>query len=299
MNINDIKTISELEEYRQRVNEECDNRRRKITNLTKASELSEKPFGYIKECFEEISPLLFESKEGKNLINKYIKAVNESRNLSSLHNLYESVRKVGNDSDLDFFLDSISKFDWNVDKKTVNEDVRTLGLILAEGYIMATDNGNVDLPSENQKLDKALEYISENSINGKNITDYSNAVSIVKEHIKAKDASENIFEEKDLDELATDLMESFNKKYEGEFSEEEITALKEVSSTTDRISVFEKYKNQCIDKINETKEKYAADGDMDSVKKLSNVVEQVSVKSYNLDTLGNDICNLIELKNIF
>jgi len=75
--------------------------------------------------------------------------------------------------------------------------------------------------------------------------------------------------------------------------------LKEVSSTTDRISVFEKYKNQCIDKINETKEKYAADGDMNSVKKLSNVVEQVSVKSYNLDTLGNDICNLIELKNIF
>lgn len=299
MNINEINTIEELEEYRKKINEDCDNRRKRIAALTKANELSNKQFGYIKECFEEISPLLFESNEGKELINRYIKTVNGNKNLLSLHNLYESVRKVGSDSDTEFFIKTISNFDWNVDKKTVNEDVKKIGKILAEGYLMVYGDDENKLPLENAKLDKALEYISENKINGKNITDYSNAVSIVKEHITAKDKSENMFEEKDLDKLAKDLTEEFNKKYNGEFSEEEISALKEISSTNDRMSIFEKYKNQCIDRINETKDKYSADGDTESVNKLSNVIEQVSRKSYNLETLGSDICNLIELKNIF
>ena len=49
--INSFKTISEVENYRDTILEECKSRIDYLQTLTKAANLSEKNFGYIKECF--------------------------------------------------------------------------------------------------------------------------------------------------------------------------------------------------------------------------------------------------------
>ena len=69
VNINDFKTIKEVEDYRKKINEACDKRADFIILCEKADKLSQKPFGYIKDCFEqgrqENNGKIFKSNKGK------------------------------------------------------------------------------------------------------------------------------------------------------------------------------------------------------------------------------------------
>ena len=298
--IDTFKTIEEVQSFRNEINEACDKRAEYISLCCRANELSNKSFGFIKEAFEAISPSLFESAEGKKIINKYTSTVKGNKNLSTLHNLYENIRKTGKDADVDFFVNSIAKHDWGVDKKTVSEDCKTLGRVLAEGYLLLGKDADSLIPSENTELDSAVKYISENKYDSKaNLSEYSVAVKVIRENVEKKEKSEGLSESVSLDNLAETLISEFNKKYSDTLSESETKALMEISSSEDRESVFNKYKEACANKISEAKDRFSKDGDSASVERLSTVLEQVSNKSYSLDTLGKDICSLIELSNIF
>lgn len=299
ININDFKTIEEVENYRKEINEACDKRADFITLCEKADKLSHKPFGYIKDCFEAIAPELFKSKEGKKIMSNYSKTIRENKNLSALHNLYENIRKSGKDMDIDFFANNIANTNWNVDKKTLSEDTLKVGRILAEGYLHLGKSAEDLFPSENIVLESAVSYIAENKKTNKNIAEYSNAIKVIKENISSKESEENVFESTDLDVLAKSLLQEFNKKYSSELTEEEANALREVSSSENREDVFNKYKNACQSKLTESKKDFEEKGDKSSSERMTAILEQVSNKTYSLENLGNDICGFIELKSIF
>lgn len=299
ININDFKTIEEVENYRKEINEACDKRADFITLCEKADKLSHKPFGYIKDCFEAIAPELFKSKEGKKIMSNYSKTIRENKNLSALHNLYENIRKSGKDMDIDFFANNIANTNWNVDKKTLSEDTLKVGRILAEGYLHLGKSAEDLFPSENIVLESAVSYIAENKKTNKNIAEYSNAIKVIKENISSKESEENVFESTDLDVLAKSLLQEFNKKYSSELTEEEANALREVSSSENKEDVFNKYKNACQSKLSESKKDFEEKGDKSSSERMTAILEQVSNKTYSLENLGNDICGFIELKSIF
>nr|DAH50309.1 MAG TPA: hypothetical protein [Caudoviricetes sp.] len=299
ININDFKTIEEVENYRKEINEACDKRADFITLCEKADKLSHKPFGYIKDCFEAIAPELFESKEGKKIMSNYSKTIRENKNLSALHNLYENIRKSGKDMDIDFFANNIANTNWNVDKKTLSEDTLKVGRILAEGYLHLGKSAEDLFPSENTVLELAVSYIAENKKTNKNIAEYSNAIKVIKENISSKESEENVFESTDLDALVKSLLQEFNKKYSSELTEEEANALREVSSSENKEDVFNKYKNACQSKLSESKKDFEEKGDKSSSERMTAILEQVSNKTYSLENLGNDICGFIELKSIF
>ena len=62
---------------------------------------------------------------------------------------------------------------------------------------------------------------------------------------------------------------------------------------------FNKYKEVCAAKITEAKKSFEGKGDKASSDRLGVVLEQISNKSFMLDTVGADICSFIELSNIF
>ena len=93
--INSFKTVSEVEAYKNSVIEECNSRMEFINMVKKADDLSNKSFGYIKECFEAISPELFNTKDGKAILNKYLSTIKENKNLSLMHGICEGIRKAG------------------------------------------------------------------------------------------------------------------------------------------------------------------------------------------------------------
>lgn len=297
--VNTLKTINEVEAYRKELNEACDSRSEFISSCLKANEMSNKSFGFIKEAFEAISPELFKTAAGKKIMKKYTATIKEDKNLSSLHSLYENIRKSGSESDIDFFINSIASENWGVDKKTVDESCHKLGRVLAEGYLSIKDKSSLVIPTEDVDLANAVYFIAENKKTAKNIADYSNAVSIIRESIKNSDAPNTIRESKDIDNLANTLLEEFNKKYSSELTASEISALKELSESSDRSSIFDKYKTNCSEKLTEAKKKFEAENNSAAVERIDAIIEQISNKEYVLESVGNDICGMIKLSTIF
>jgi hypothetical protein len=297
--VNTLNTIQEVESYRNMINEMCDNRHKFIVLCEEAKELSTKSFGFIKESFEALSPILFKSSEGKKLMNKYTKMIKENKNLSSLHTINENIRKAGSETDIDFFVNSLMVVEWGVNPSTLKEDTKKLGRVLSEAYLLVGEEAKSLIPNENVSLSNAVNFIAESKKGTKNISEYSDAARIIKEHIKSKDAKKNVFETVDLDALAKRLVEDFNVKYSDKLTIEEANALREISSSKDRESVFNKYKEVCKSKITEAKKNFDSKGDKASSDRLGVVLEQIASKSYVLDTVGADICSLIELSNIF
>lgn len=297
--ISKIKDLSSLEELRTSINEACDEREKFIKMCNRANDLSNSSFGFIKESFENLSPVLFESKEGKKVISKYTKTIKENKNLSEMHTIYENVRKMHNGSDLDFFVNGITTNDWKVNKRTLSEDVAKLGKILAEAYLVIGEKSEQYLPENDNVLDEALNYLATNKRNGKNLADYSNAVKVIREHIEAKEKV-NISEMfQDVDKIAEKLVNEFNEKYSEELDDDEKTALKELSENTNKEEIFNKYKTKCQQRLSEEKEKFVKDGDSESAEKIGKIYEQVGSKKFSEDNVGNDICNFIEMTKIF
>jgi hypothetical protein len=297
--IKSFNTVKEVEDYRAKINEECDSRINFINISQKADNLSNKSFGYLKECFEAFSPKLFETKEGKLLINKYLDYIHKNNNLRSLHVIHENVRKANKSTDVDFLIEQISRINWKINNNTVNDDVKKLGKVIAESFLYLGKSAEDLLPKENRSLSSAIDYIAENKLSQRNLTDYSVAVKIIKEDISKRETTDNIFESKNLDELANELLHEFNKKYSDTLNEEEAKVLKEIASSENREEIFNKYKSMCTESISKARETFEKNGDANSMKRLTSVIEQVNNKKFSLDTVGEDICNLIELSNIF
>lgn len=300
-NINNYKTLESLNAFRQEINEACDKRAEVIITTDKANEISKKPFGYIKESIEALSPELFGSKSGRSLLSKYASLVKSNKSLSSMQMLYENIRKTNKSSDVDFFINSMTSTDWNIDKKELKEGLDKIGDVLAKAYItVGKYTADSLLPEENVALNSAVQYIVENKKTSKNLANYSAAVKVLRENIEKNENTGNVFENKSLDaSVVTKLLEAYNEKYGTELTDEEKAIIKEVADSKTPKEVFNKYKNSCMEKVNEVKSTFEASGDKESVKKLDSIYEQVSKKEYSAETIGEDICNLVEISKIF
>lgn len=290
--INKIKTKKELQEYKLKINEAFEKREKFIGLCETAEKLSKKDFGFIKEAFENISPMLFKQKGGKTLINNYIQTIKENKNLNNLATLYENIRKTNANADVNFFVENIVNINWNV-SKSVKTDTLKVGRILAEGILLLGEKALVMLPEEKNSLNKAIEFISENSKNTKNIAEYSDAIKVIREHIKSND-NKNIFESVNVDDYAFNLINAFNKKYSN-LTNEEINLIKKINTSENKEEIFNQYKNECLNKLsNAMKNENDAD-----VEKLSEVYNKVKNKTFVLENIGTDICGFAELTKIF
>lgn len=298
VDINKIKTIEELEEFRTKVNEECDARKQVLTVVDKAKNISKQDFGYLKETFENLAPSLWLFSNGKETMKKYKNTIKENKELMKLHNLYENIRKANKNSDVDFFVNSVASKDWSIDNKRLSEGLKKLGAVVAEGYVKVFDKADELLPEKNDKLYNAVKYITENKKTEKNIYEYSEAVKVLREKIESNDEKSSLFESK-ADEKLADAVRLFNEKYENELDEKERKLVKEMAESSDSKSVFDKYKKLCEDKIKTSKEKFDNEGDSESSKKVSTILEQVSKKEYSKETVYEDVCKLIELSEVF
>ena len=298
IDINKIKTIAELEEFRTKINEECDARKQVLTVVSKAMDISKQDFGYLKESFENIAPSLWMSSNGKETIKKYKNTIKENKELLKLHNLYENIRKANKNSDIDFFVNSVVSKDWDINISKLDEGLKKLGAVVAEGYTKVFDKADALLPKKDGKLYSAVKYITENKKSEKNIYEYSEAVKVLREKIESNEEKESLFESK-ADEKLADSVRLFNEKYENELDEKEKTIVKEMAESNDSKSVFDKYKKLCEDKIKLSKDKFDSEGDSESSKKVSTILEQVSKKEYSKETVYEDVCKLIELSEVF
>lgn len=290
--IKQYNTISEVETFRKMVNEACDSRVKYINSCVNAAGLGEKSFGFIKECFENLSERLYKTKEGKKIINRYINTIKENKGLTGLYSIYESLRKMGNDSDVDYFINSLSE---SVKIENVSDaSLKKLGNLLSEAYILLGESADGMIPIENKALDNAIEYVAENKKGMKNLAEYSNAVKIIRESIENK-TNANMFRVNESINDAEKLIMAFNNKYSGELNNDEKAMIKKLSESDDKESVFKQYKDDCINRLSEVKK---GCGEKES-ERMDEIMSKVNDKQFCNETVESDICNLIEITKMF
>lgn len=297
--IQNIKTQSELNTFKTKVNEAIEKRAEFLNLCDFANKASQKSFGFIKESFESISPVLFNKKGGKKIMSNYMLTIKENKNLLKLHNLYENIRKMSSSSDINFFINNLTETNWNIKKEDFNFEIEKLGRILAEGILkVGNESFNLISESTNTKLDSAIEFIIENKKNVKNIAKYSEAVSIIKEHI-SNNPQNTLFETVNIDDYANKLLESFNKKYTSDLTENDWIVLKEISQSSNKEELFNKYKEECVNKLTEVENKYKKEGANEEQQKVNAVLEKINKKSFVLENITADICGFAEISKIF
>lgn len=294
-----MKTVQELDAYQNELNEKFDVRRRVLNLVAEAKELGGKSFGYLKESFENMSPKLFNTDEGKAVMRKYTSAIKENKSLSSLHKLYENVRKANTGIDIDYFVGSLCEANWNVKEGELNEGIKNLAGIVAEGYIVVGEGAAKYLGTENDRLDGALEYIAENKVGQKNIVKYSEAVKVIREAVeKNGNIADSFKKETDLDKTIEDLVAKYSKdEYTDEEEKDMLT--NQIARSGDEETVFVNKKTDCLKSLDEAIKKYGDGEHDDELNTLKRIHEQVSAKSYNPETIGPDICNFVEMSKLF
>lgn len=297
--INNMKTIEELDAYQNELNEKFDTRRRVLNLIAEAKELGSKSFGYLKESFENLSSKLFRTDEGKAVMRKYTNVIKENKSLSSLHKLYENIRKAHSGIDFDYFVGTICETNWNVKAKELTEGMEKLAGVVAEGYIVVGEGAGKYLGTENDRLDGAIEFIAENKAEQKNIVKYSEAVKVIREAVeKNGNIADSFKKETDLDKTIEDLISKYSKDEYTDEEEKDMLA-NQIARSGDEEAVFIKKKTECVDSLDEAIKKYSDGNHDEELSTLKKIHEQVSAKSYNPETIGPDICNFVEMTKLF
>ena len=297
--INNMKTIEELDAYQNELNEKFDTRRRVLNLIAEAKELGGKSFGYLKESFENLSSKLFRTDEGKAVMRKYTNVIKENKSLSSLHKIYENIRKAHSGIDFDYFVGTICETNWNVKAKELTEGMEKLAGVVAEGYIVVGEGAGKYLGTENDRLDGAIEFIAENRAGQKNIVKYSEAVKVIREAVeKNGNIADSFKKETDLDKTIEDLVSKYSKDEYTDEEEKDMLA-NQIARSGDEEAVFIKKKTECVDSLDEAIKKYSDGNHDEELSTLKKIHEQVSAKSYNPETIGPDICNFVEMTKLF
>ena len=297
--INNMKTIEELDAYQNELNEKFDTRRRVLNLIAEAKELGGKSFGYLKESFENLSSKLFRTDEGKAVMRKYTNVIKENKSLSSLHKIYENIRKAHSGIDFDYFVGTICETNWNVKAKELTEGMEKLAGVVAEGYIVVGEGAGKYLGIENDRLDGAIEFIAENRAGQKNIVKYSEAVKVIREAVeKNGNIADSFKKETDLDKTIEDLVSKYSKDEYTDEEEKDMLA-NQIARSGDEEAVFIKKKTECVDSLDEAIKKYSDGNHDEELSTLKKIHEQVSAKSYNPETIGPDICNFVEMTKLF
>ena len=305
MNFTDIKNYiasisnkQKLNEFKESVNQLCDERTESFDIAESAYNISQRKFPELKETFENFAPYLFETKHGQAIIQNYIKLIKENKGLQGLHSLYENIRKADNNVDIETFISGIKENRLDEDN-SLADVIQNLGDIIAKAYITITESHGkqtADTAAKitvNHELNQALKYIIENKQNKSNLADYSKAVNIIKNEIQSKTGQTSIFSNIDIDETLLSMTENFNRKYSG-------TSDNELSSMTagKEKELFESAKSICLENIDTAIKDFESKSDNNSVKRLTTLKDQIGKKEYVWESFGTDYINFNKLNEI-
>lgn len=252
-------------------------------------------FGDLKNIFESISDKLFETKKGKSLIKKYVKAIKENKALSTYYVICESIQHPKNIKDSFMFLsESLSLA--NIDKKSLKEGVESVADIIK----LAVFESNISKECLEQtinncrSLNESIDYVLTNKESLKNIREFTDKKHTLSQYIQEHNVIKENTESQNAKTLFNDLNESlFNNGLESW----ENRALMDIAicnlSNGSKKDLFEQYKNNCLTSI----DKIMENADLEDVSRFSTMREQLLQKEYFEENLNEDILKLSKLNH--
>lgn len=294
-----LNTAEELRFFQEKLNKKINEHIEKVNLEEKIKEIKNLPFSKLKTLFENISPNLFNTKEGKNVIKQYLKTIKENKELKAIYTFNEVLKEDNTSNDPTAYLMVATSLS-STDKKSLNEGMKKLVNIVSEG--MRLSNMSVDeinnILEEKNELSEAIDYFATHKQTIKNLNEWANKVKVINDYIKGKESSNSTISEATVSkkEILKSLEENINQEGMSDWEKNVVSDVTLLNlSKGNKSDLFEEYKNKCINSINESMKK---DIDVETKSRLSLMEEQIKGKKYNEETFINDLLKLSELNSI-
>lgn len=294
-----FKTIGDFQRLKESLNDVIDKRITKMKLEECINSFNSLSFACLNEIFKNTVDKLYETKEGKRLIKKYVKTIKESNDLKKVYSIYNIVNSPNKINDGTLFIKESISLIKEIDKKNYGDSLSSISDIVKECAVSA----NLDTEAiENIKdkyhgsINESLDYVLFNKMGMNNIVEYTNGLSRITNFINENKKHENdlMVEGKSICELIGD----FDKLFANDIEIWESTAIKDISlaelSGKDKKGVFEEYKSECLSIIEEN----LNEKDAENSSRFQGMKEKLMKKEFNSDTIVEDILMLSELKHV-
>lgn len=244
-------------------------------------------FGIIYHVFEENLPSLIKEKKTK-VIKEIVKLIKEDKTLKLEFKTYQKLLSTNNVLNEEIFInDVIDTIPSDLTIENLNESNNKL-IDLFKKYKI---NEMIDIDEKQLQLYESIQYLFTNKKTIDNVNDFSNAKTIIKEHITN---IKNNFKQTDSKSYQKKLDEICDK-YSDKLTDEEFSLLEKINGSEDKQkSIFEETKNNTIDIIkNELSECNSNDKE-----RLLNILNLIEEKNYNKDKIYNDIIEMLEIQEV-
>ena len=294
-----FKTIGDFQRLKESLNDVIDKRITKMKLEECINSFNSLPFACLNEIFKNTVDKLYETKEGKRLIKKYVKTIKESNDLKKVYSIYNIVNSPNKINDGTLFIKESISLIKEIDKKNYGDSLSSISDIVKECAVSA----NLDTEAiENIKdkyhgsISESLDYVLFNKMGMNNIVEYTNGLSRITNFINENKKHENdlMVEGKSICELIGD----FDKLFTNDIEIWESTAIKDISlaelSGMDKKNIFEEYKTECLNIIEEN----LNEKDVENSSRFQVMKEKLLKKEFNSDTIVEDILMLSELRHV-
>ena len=242
-------------------------------------------FATINTTLESVMPKLMV--KNKKALKECVKLIKEDKNLLAQFKFCNSLRKFNCDTDAkDYINESLNLVSKDINYKTLRESNRKFAKLLIKHNIRPSE----DINESDLKFAKNCDYLLTHKKTLNNLTEYTNNI---------KSASDYIVENKKVNDNKVDVIsmaEQVEKKLNS-LNESERALVADImmanssDAETRRMNLFNKIKNECIEKIN----KMISENEGDEKERLLNLKETIMLKEYDKANIVGDIAKLLEI----
>lgn len=242
-------------------------------------------FATLNMALESAIPSLFI--KNKNAVKECIKLIKEDKNLLTQFKFCNALKNFNCDTDaMSYVNESLELVSKDINLKTLKESNSRLANLMIKHNIKPSKEIN----ESDVEFANSCNYLLEHKKKLSNLTDFTNNVKIVSDYI-VENKKEN---GKKLNVLA--MAEQVEKKLNS-LNESEKELVKDIMSVKNSVgesrrqNLFNKIKNECVEKIN----KMISENEGDEKERLLNLKETIMLKEYDKNNIVEDIAKLLEI----
>ena len=241
-------------------------------------------FGVIYNIIEANSKNLCEDKSKRKAFSNIVKLIRENKNLKSQFDFFNALTHPnGFAFNTEQYVNEALAITPKIDNKVASKENEKLISEIKKNNL----DELIDIDDDTMALYESIEYLLFNKPTYANLAEYSNAKNNVVTYLDENINEEETTDSKDINEELNAIIE----KYDSLLNEDEKKLIETVMNAEDKKSRFETYQQETIKKIENTLK------DNDD-KELKSICEEIKNKTYNKQTVLEDISEFIEIKNV-
>lgn len=242
-------------------------------------------FATLNTTFESVMPKLMI--KNKKAVKECINLIKEDKNLMAQFKFCNALKKFNCDTDAkDYINESLNLVSKDINIKILKESNQKLAKLLIK-YSIKPSN---DINESDLKFAKNCDYLLSHKKSLNNLTEFTNNLKEASDYIVEN--RKNNKEKIDILSMAEQVEKKLNSLNEAEQAlVKDIMVAKTGVAESRRQNLFNKIKNECIEKINKM-----IDENIGSEKeRLLNLKETILLKEYDKDKVVEDIAKLLEV----